>query len=318
MTPTVLRTVPRVFDPSRYLHRCEPFGIIRKWFSYAQISTTVSIRDYILNSPKITSKKPMDDDTHFHAEIDSPDVPYLLFLESQLFLNRALSNFCAQLELHRVRCHSWASVTTYYSSFFAVSGLLRLQGKARIATHNERGLPRGFFLSISSTSSPCCVVFPNWRNHHKQTCSDFYYSYKNYDHFTDSFRDLLSLEESDLLEEVSRRNDYNYDLRTGYRELDTPDYDRPDLRRVSVEKIRSLPLLVTDPDPELAYMARACSRIILLAHISWQIAKDSPVLKLVFLKSMEHRQRIIEGIHQGRSEIVKCLGRFSRGRMRLS
>ncbi len=311
-------SIPKVFRPDQYLHRSERFEIIDKWFSYAQFSAFPSLRHYVINSPRITSKMPITHKSKFHTELDSGEIPYLLFLESQLFLNRALSNFSAQIALHRAGYLSWAIVTTYYTSFFALSGLIRLQGKARIATHQEPGLPRGFFLSISSTSSPRCVVFTNWTHHHRQTCFDFSYSYRNYDLFKSSFADLLSLKQDDLLEEVRRRNSFNYGLETGYRELDTPDYERRDLRRINARKVRSLPLLVTDPDPEWAYMARACTRIILLSATSWQIARSSQTLRPIFDKFLKDRERFLENVYGRASEIGKCLLRFTRGRMRLN
>jgi len=261
---------------------------------------------------------PIDDKSGFYVELESGEIPYILFLESQVFLNRSLSNFCAQLALHRAGYLSWAIVTTYYSSFFALSGLIRLQGKARIATHGMKDLPRGFFVCMSSTARPRCVVFPHWTNHHKQTCTDFYRAYRQFDLFQDSLEDLLSLRLDDLLEEVERRNAYNYGLETGYRELDSPDYERPDLRRITARKVQSLPDLVTEPDLELGYMARACSRMIMLGAASWQIAKGSPVLKPVFDKFMTDRKRFIGSIYQTSDEIGKCLLRFTRGRMQLS
>jgi hypothetical protein len=312
------RAIPRVFNSNLYIHKSERFSIISKWFSYAELSSFTSIRQYILKSPKITGAMPIAENCKFHEKFDSGEIPYLLFLESQAFLNRALSNFCAQLALHRADYVSWGIVTGYYSSFFALSGLIRLQGKARISTHNQRGLPRGFFLSISSTSSPQCVVFPNWKNYHEQTCSDFCNSYRNYNLFQNSFQDLLSLKEEDLLEEVYSRNTYNYDLEIGYKELESADYKRLDFRKISAKKVQLLPRLVTEPDPEMAYMARACSRIILLAATSWKIAKDSPILKHVFEKFLAHREQFIENVYGKESALGTCLLRFTRGRMKLN
>lgn len=281
----MVAAIPTTFRPDRYLHASERFSIIRRWFGYAQVSRFPSIREYVLNSPGIRTAMPIDESSDFHTELESGDIPYILFLESQVFLNRALCNFCAQLALHQAGYLSWAIVTTYYSNFFALSGLVRLQAKARIAAHDIHGLPRGLFLSISSTTSPRCVVFPNWRNHHKQTCSDFYYAYRNFELFQSSFEDLLSLTQDDLLEGVRRRNAYNYGLETGYRELDSPDYERADLRRITVQTVKTLPRLVTEPDPELAYMARACGHMILLAATSWQIARILEFLDLCLISS---------------------------------
>jgi len=261
---------------------------------------------------------PIDEGSGFNAELESHEIPYIFFFESQVLLNRSLSNFCAQLALHRAGYLSWAIVTTYYSSFFALSGLIRLQGKARIATHDIESLPRGFFVSMSSTTPPRCVVFPNWRNHHKQTCTDFYFAYREFDLFRNSFEDLLSLTRDELLEEVRRRNAYNYGSETGYMELDSPDYERLDLRRMTAKTVQSLPGFVTEPDPELAYIARACGRIILLAATSWQIAKDSRTLRPVFDKFLGDRERFIDNVSGRRTEVGRCLLRFTRGRMRLS
>jgi hypothetical protein len=314
----MVAAIPKVFKPDQYLHKAERFSIICRWFGHSQVSRFPSIRDYVLNSPKIMAAMPITEQDDFHVELDSGEIPYILFLESQVFLNRALSNFCAQIALHRAGYLSWAIITTYYSSFFALSGLVRLQGKARIATHGVPKLPRGFFLAISSLSSPRCVVFPHWRNHHEQTCSDFYYAYRNFDLFESSFGDLLSLTREDLLEAVRRRNAYNYGLETGYRELDSPDYERPDLRRMTAQMVSSLPSLVTEPDSELAYMARACSYIILLAAISWHIAKNCRVLRIVFDKFLSDRERFIDANYGRSTEMGKCFLRFTRGRMRFS
>ncbi len=310
--------IKHIFDRNRYLHRSEPFTIISEWFRNAQLSQFTSIREYVINCTGLKKAMPIDSDDNFHIELNSVEIPYLLFLESQAFLNRALSNFCAQLTLHRSGFSSWATITTYYSSFFAMSGLIRLQGKARISTHDLNKLPRGFFLCMSSTTQPRCILFNHWRNYHKQTCLDFGLAYRNFDLFRYSFQDLLSLRNDELIEEVRRRNAYNYILETGFREIASADHSRPDLARIGVNKVRSLPSLVTGDDPDLAYMARACSRIILLAATSWHIAKHCNILRQVFDRFLQDRVQLINNLSGINCAVGKCLLCFTRGRMKLN
>jgi hypothetical protein len=193
-----------------------------------------------------------------------------------------------------------------------------LQGKARIATHDLTGLPRGFYFSISRTTSPYCVIFPNWSNHHEQTFNDFHYSYRRFDRFRGSFNDLFSLTKDELLSEVKLRNYNNYDIQGGFRELEGTNFQRLDLEKLSAKKICLLPSLITDPNPELSNMARTCARLILLASTSWEIAKESSTLKLVFDRFEAQREKFVAKTVGESTELGKSLLRFTRGRMKLT
>ena len=309
--------IHKTFNVNQYLHSSHRFSVIKEWFSHARFIKVASLRDYVLNPPEVKRLMPIEDNSGFQTELTSDGIPYILFVESQVFLNRALSNFCAQIDLHRQGHLSWAIVTTYYSNFFAMAGLVRLQGKARIATHDLSKLPRGVFVAISNIIPPRTVVFENWRNHHEQTYNDFYHAYRQFNFFRNFFDDLLSLNQDDLRDERRRRNDYNYGLDTGFKELDSPDYERPDLRKLSFRNVQSLPNRVTETDPEWAYMARACCRIILLGAISWHIAKESRTLRPVFDKFRADREKLVWNVCRKSKTMGNCLLRFTNGRMRL-
>ena len=65
-----------------------------------------------------------------YNEIQDPHITELLLLEADEYLAKSLYNFCSGCILMNRGYLSWGEVTIYYSSFFAIHGLLRIQGKA--------------------------------------------------------------------------------------------------------------------------------------------------------------------------------------------
>jgi hypothetical protein len=102
--------------------QAEYFENLADAFSTASNLEPKALRDYVHEKRFLSGTN--------YREVTDQRLTELLFLEADEYLAKALCNLCAACISLRRGYLSWGEVTTYYASFFAIHGLLRVQGKA--------------------------------------------------------------------------------------------------------------------------------------------------------------------------------------------
>ena len=228
-----------------------------------------------------------------YKEIQDPRITELILLEADEYLAKSLYNFCSACALMNRGYLSWGEVTRYYSSFFAIHGLLRIQGKA-IGTN--------YVICPKSIRSPASIkeheymISSNIINKgiHEDVWNKFHDTYSQNSDIdqTEYASSIFFSDPQDLLLEVERRNTFNYHTFEAYQEI----FDSSELNRRDLYDLRSL-----DPqffinlsyyvgDRNYGYLAKSALRMRLLHDLLCSIAEESPVYKPYFLS--RHNSRL--------------------------
>ena len=179
-----------------------------------------------------------------------------LVTEAELYLDQALYHVCAGKNMVADGKLSWAIVTFYYASFFAINGLVRLQGecplwidrqaywlKADDLLDHRREL---FSIRRRNSGRPHQVVWHLFQRLYSKFPGD------------DRFRPVLQRE--DILWDLEKRHDTNYDLAVGYQEIRMKMADlRREIRRRHEDVLEELQKSLSDED--LAIETRALLRV---------------------------------------------------------
>jgi len=192
-----------------------------------------------------------------------------LLTEAEMLLDRALYHICAGNSLVWEGKLTWAIVTFYYSSFFAVHALVRLQDESLVRIQNRyyrvrAGRPGSNDFDIRSVA--------NGRSH-QAIWNLYHHLYSKFPWPTGEFLPITS--PADPLWDIGRRSDANYDLAKGYGELRmTPADIRREIKRRHRDVFEALHRSLADDD--LAVESRALLRIKLLIDILQLVASRGP------------------------------------------
>lgn len=204
-----------------------------------------------------------------------------IFRDIELLLNKALINLCASDLLLKQGYFNWAFVTSYYSSFYSIQALNRLQLNFNTWTHS--GLEcswQNFFLQELKVKEA-----NNSSGSHESQFNKFYVNYNDfrYRKSIDRFW-TLGIRNFKIRPETTVRNDINYSIEDFYYyelDLDSAIFDKiiadnkidPAGRTLVVSK----PLNYALPNTELAL-----ARIRIILYILNYIANSNIEYKTYF------------------------------------
>ena len=270
---------------------CEYIDNLKDAFSALDDLRPEAIREYIGRQLYLSGTN--------HRVVQDVRLTELLFLEADEYLSKALSNLCIACDTLRQGYLSWGEVTTYCASFFAVHGLLRLQGKA---------LGTDYLVFPEFIRSPASIVQHNyvvakpvkndkihedvWRKFHDTYSGNTEISQREYGD-VGFFADV-----QDLVLEVERRNRFNYRIFDAYLEVS-------DWSELSRRELFDLPSLTPDVFTNLAYylgdsvrryVAKAALRIRLLHDLLYDISGRSPAVQSHFLSKHELRLGFLDAV----------------------
>lgn len=195
------------------------------------------------------------------------------------FLSKAFYNYYAQYSLAEAGYDTWSKVTNYYSSFFSVHALLRLQG--RCITRILGGTK--YLVFTYDLLQNQYVVIPIRGKDHVAAWRLFYDLYDRYNHSMTKFELVHKRWFNDNSKpdtETEFRNELNYRPYFGFHEIWDPnlipefidDYMKTSVS--STDIIETLASLATDPD--YRYFARSALRLLLVYELLDSIAQANP------------------------------------------
>jgi len=284
-------------------------------FKYATPSTHyTSLKTYLEALPIVKANLSRIIDNSNDNPIAIPNnktITYLLFMEAENYLDKALANLCSQILLFSNKSHSWGVVTGYYSSFFSINGLLRLQGKGHL--HYSSNTPfkgKSFFLSPDNIDRHNYVFFQHTASHHRDVWIRFHDTYRPIANLCpEQFTPLVTYTLDDLLQEVARRNDYNYTVYIGFREVQDLAVLNNNICKMNNITYRVYNKLF-DGDDDIQTIARASRRIIFLDYLLRHVAQKKSLLKETHKKLTECRKDYIDSVVRAkvaRKEISKLV-----------
>ncbi|HJX68600.1 MAG TPA: hypothetical protein VJ406_00030 [Dehalococcoidia bacterium] len=262
------QTIENAFKQYEYIDNIS--DAIIDSFSHETEIRPMALRDYI-SSRKVLSG------TNYRVVRD-PEITKLLFLEADEYLAKALNNLCSGCVCHHKGYLSWGEVTIYYSSFFAIHGLLRLQGKS---------LGTSYVLFPYSIRSPASIVNHEYvitspipvNGIHEDLWRKFFDTYsQNIEIDQMEYTDAIFFSDTqDIVLEVERRNRFNYQMFESYQEV----FNSVELNRRLLFNLKSIdPLFFSKltyyvRDADRKYIAKAALRIQLLHSLLYSIVEGT-------------------------------------------
>lgn len=253
-------------------------------------STVVNLEAKALN--EYVHEKRFLSGTNYY-EVSDQRITELLFMEADEYLAKALCNICAACISLRQGYLSWGEVTTYYASFFAIHGLLRVQAKA---------LGTDYVLFPKYIRAPASVVQHEYvvaqavKNEriHEDVWRKFYDTYSQNTEIPQAeYGDVIFFSDvQNLVLEVERRNRFNYRMFDAYQEVfDLSELSRRslfDLVHLTPTFFGSLSSYLGDYDRR--YLAKAALRVRLLHDLLFTLSDTSASLRSHFLQ--RHTKRL--------------------------
>lgn len=212
-----------------------------------------------------------------------------IFIESIDFLLKAFYNFSAQYNLAKKGYLSWSKITNYYSSFFSINSLIRLQGRAITRIWNPTDGTRFFIFPYNFENNNFVICFKNFKGgEHKIIWTQYYRLYDSYHYNNTDFEAIYKLRNNDGRHdtEVVYRNEINYRSCYGFEEIWDPDivnslvknYIFQSLNQIPTDNIvKRLKRLSTDKDYQ--YCAKSALRLLLSFDIIESIAENNPNIR---------------------------------------
>jgi len=217
--------------------------------------------------------------------IEGTEITSTILGESVEFLCRSLYNFYAQDKLIEHCFTTWSGVTNYYSSFFSIHSLLRLQGRCITLIKRPRGKKIYIFpYDFVKHQYVVCTNNVDRKSSHDAAWKTFFDVYDGFDypdnlHFESIFKqkNIGTVEE-----EIDFRNQINYEPYQGYEEIREPEkiestIEEYENKKFSNNEIELLSYLTTDP--YYKYYARSVLRIIFSYTLLKQIATKNKALE---------------------------------------
>jgi len=212
--------------------------------------------------------------------VEGNEITSAILGEAVEYLCRSFYNFYASDKLIEHCYQTWSGVTNYYSSFFSLHSLLRLQGRCITLIQRPRG--KKFYIFPYDPTKHQYVVCTNGvkKSAHNSVWNIFYNIYDNFDYVNNNYFETIfkSKNVGTVDEEIDFRGQINYEPYQGYEEIRDPTkilslityYENKDF---SKNEIELLSYLTTDPDYK--YYARSVLRIIFSYTLLKEIASQN-------------------------------------------
>lgn len=228
--------------------------------------------------------------------VEDADITSAMLGEAIEYFCRSFYNFYAQDKLIEHCYATWSGVTNYYSSFFGLHSLLRLQGRAITSIWRTGKRFYIFPFDIQNHKYVICTKEVARKTAHEAAWFLFYevydtFSYNPNVHFEAIFK---KKNVGTWEEEIDFRTQINYEPYQGYGEIDDllalqDVLDNYEGKRFTKNDIEVLSGLATDP--HYRYYARSVLRVIFAHTLLKEIAENNSNLK-TFLS--ERRTRLSE------------------------
>ncbi|MFX0202124.1 MAG: hypothetical protein ACFFCW_38930 [Candidatus Hodarchaeota archaeon] len=293
--PALRQTIENAFKQYEYMQNIS--DAITDSFSRETGISPRALRDYIFSRKTLLG-------TNYRV-VKDPEITKLLFLEADEYLAKALSNLCSGCICQHKGYLSWGEVTIYYSSFFAIHGLLRLQGKS---------LGTSYILFPNSIRSPASILNHEYvialpipvNGIHEDLWRKFFDTYsQNTEIDQREYLDAIFFSDiQDIILEVERRNRFNYQMFESYQEV----FNSIELDRRLLFNLESIdPLFfskLTDyvRDADRKYLAKAALRIRLLHSLLYSIVQGTG-LEVYFNTRHDHRLNFLDSVLTNSSPI---------------
>ncbi|MFX0139793.1 MAG: hypothetical protein ACFFDN_39500 [Candidatus Hodarchaeota archaeon] len=150
--------------------------------------------------------------------ISGDDLPKLMLLEAYDFFLKAITNFFAQYELIQKGFVTWSQISNYYSSFFALNSLMRLQGRMISRIWNNKP----FYIFLNIQKNEFYIKYKRMRGSNHQVLWQIFYNIYDQFRFSDTrFEPAYKKNylDFDYKDETNYRNFRNYKVYVGFREF---------------------------------------------------------------------------------------------------
>lgn len=205
------------------------------------------------------------------------------------YFSRAFCNFYAQDELIQHGYCTWSEITNYYSSFFGIHSLLRLQGRCITRMWRPKGKQVYIFpYNLHDHEYVVCTKGVEGKSAHEAAWSLYYDVYDGFIYVENlNFESIFKKKYVGTPEEeMDFRNKVNYEPYQGYEEIRDPTKIPAIIKSYAEKKFTSneiemLSRLTTDPD--YRYYARSALRIIFCYSLFMRIAQKNKELNSLFV-----------------------------------
>jgi hypothetical protein len=247
----------------------------------------VTLRDFL----NLQGISPADITGSKGVLLEGSEITSLILSEALDYFYRALYNFYAQDKLVEYGYSTWSHVTNYYSSYFSIHALLRVQGRSltriwRKQTDDGRISGQAYYIFPFDFINHQYVICTNYQSagHHYPAWHIFYVIYRNFSFSPSEFEKIFKRRNVDSeFEELEFRVQQNYEPWQGFSEIWNPQVI-PDLianyTRLSQceddKEIETLSRLTTDPD--YRFYARSVLRILFCQSILREICATNQSL----------------------------------------
>lgn len=276
--PTDIETLP-------FKYSCEEHSDLKEILGPCSIADLMSIKEHIRLDGDLFKYLRGLNAQRRAVKVEGSVITSLLLFEAQQYLKKAFLNYCAHNVLYVKGFFGWSEVTNYYSSFYSINALLRLQGKAILffSPGNTIYLFPHEFESHSYIMEKARVKksvegdeFKSFSEKHADIWREYYNHYHRFNYNRDRYRTLYVVgEENEITFEVEKRNNANYNIMYQLSELKATEEIS---EKISNYKERRLVqnLHALETDPEYNCFARSGSRIVLLMKLFDYITQDNP------------------------------------------
>lgn len=271
-------------ESSTYKYGTEGIENLQVIFKSTSIIDTIALKNYVREDAELMKYFRTNEAKKVGVIVkNDPKITSLLIYEAFQYLKKAFLNYCAQYVLFLNGYLGWSEVTNYYSSFFSINGLLRIQGKAIIHVLPHTILyvfpldfeSHSFFIEKAKVKTSLkSDEFKPFSENHADIWREYYHHFSRFDYKRTRYANIYNVnEENEITWEVERRNTANYNI--------TYPIDELENRGKALEKIddyrskrilKNLQPLETDPD--LLFYARSGSRMELLYELINLVSND--------------------------------------------
>lgn len=218
-------------DSSLYKYVSESIEDLKLIYNSVTISDTMSLKKYFNRDDNLIKYFRTKEAKQAGVIIENaPELTSLLVYEAVQYLRKAFLNYCAHYALFLRGYIGWSEITSYYASFFAINGLLRIQGKALIHVMPRKVLylfplelgENSYFLESARVKSSIKSEEYKWfSENHADIWREYYNHFQHFDYKRERYKNIYNVgEEDDITWEVERRNKANYDITYTFYELD--------------------------------------------------------------------------------------------------
>jgi hypothetical protein len=267
------------------MNKCSDIAEITKTFQIANVQPyrdrvpVWQLLQYHFRKRKVNHSTFKNDN---NVLVQGKDVTSAILSEAIEYFCRAFYNFYAHDKLIENSYATWSGVTNYYSSFFSLHSLLRLQARAITSIWRDRI----FYVFPYDLEKHQYVISRRGVNRKTSHGAAWFLFYEVYDSFRyDSnplFEHIFKKKHTGTVEEeIDFRTQVNYEPYRGYdeiRESVLPSIiEEYENKRFVNEEIKTLSSLTTDP--LYKYYARSVLRIIFAYYLLKQVAEVNADLK---------------------------------------